>query len=1044
MNAAPLSPAAAPGARLPFLAASARARLLRRASPAAREGRQGAPDSEEGDERADRPAGGEAAVGGRRLVLGFLDVAGSSLASFAVGVFATWRFGGELLGLYALFFTAFVLGAVIPAQLLCAPAELSVVHDAPDRQLRGVRGLAPFVALLGGAVALVAAAVIALAVGVEGRDFALLALTMMAATALSPLQDHLRRLSHQALASEVAATMSAVQAVVTLGALVALGSPSRWVAAAPFGALLCANVVSSAVGVALLRRRRLSFTGLRSSVVTLARTGRWLAGAQAAGALGAMGALLMVSLLAGVDEAGVCEAVRVLSQPVYVAGVGLLTVMNPSIYRARHNRERRAEARVRRQYKGILTLVSVATLVTFSTLNPWNPLKGWFPTAYSRPGLLEALIVGQWLVFWPQAKVSGLIADRRVAEVSKAQMTGLPLQLMVSGSAAAVGAWGYLLGLIAAAAGRIVVIGTLERRGPAPSRTGLLRNVGRAPGRVRGRVPFGEVSAMHDAHPLDEPSILGAVRRRPFLFALCVVVGLGLGALAATMSSGFVGTSTVTVADPAATSLFDTTRQFDADRYVADQVAVLSSPEVFDEAAATLRASGSWRSVDADALRDVVSIASSDGSNTLTVSATAATEDQASATVEAVLDAYVAATTAANAEEVAASKRELEAQVDAIDVELAGLDATIAALQAGAASEVRLEGAIAERNALLLERASLGTRSRELSVDLARNPSGVTRRTEVAVADGAGSVLRFPLLGVVLGAAAGTFLTYLSARRRRHFEREDEPQALLGLRYLATMPSQALAASSPAAQLRRSSALEFVATLVETESRRRQVHRFGFVSPSSSPELVAFTGSLERMLARPLPGRAQAGNAEERAAPQGNGHRDGEGVNGEARNGHGNGAPALPRRVPAAPSRAGPPSELGSGTHAEASGSDPSRLPWRGGPQRALPAPSVGEETASDGAAAVDPWHGWRAEPAMASAVPAAAGQDPAAPDSLVVIEVPQFLAAPGRAPAGDQLDGVVLLLGPSDDIAAAAEVARRVAVLGWDLLGYVYVVDRL
>ena len=58
-----------------------------------------------------------------------------------------------------------------------------------------------------------------------------------------------------------------------------------------------------------------------------------------------------------------------------------------------------------------------------------------------------------------------------------------------------------------------------------------------------------------------------------------------------------------------------------------------------------------------------------------------------------------------------------------------------------------------------------------------------------------------------------------------------------------------------------------------------------------------------------------------------------------------------------------------------------------------------------------------------------------AEPGTLVLVEVS---SAGAGADDGDRLDAIVLVLDSREGIADAAEVTRRVNVLGWPLLGYV------
>ncbi|MEZ5233918.1 MAG: hypothetical protein R2749_14610 [Acidimicrobiales bacterium] len=1077
-----------------------------------------------------------------RFALGFVDVAGSSLASFSLGIYATRALDAELLGVYALFFTGFLLGAVVPAQLLCVPAELEAVRGPLSGQFRGLRSLAPWVLAAGAATAVLTVALIALTVGTSRPGFWPLALTMVPTAALSPLQDHIRRLCHQAHRSNIAAGMSAVQATVTLIGLVLLGTGGGGRALAPFGALFLANVASSTLGFTQLRRERLALTGRHLDAGELMRTGRWLTGAGTAQAAGGLGSLLLVSRLAGVTAAGLCEAVRVLSQPVYVVSTALLAVLNPVLFRAHLSGDHEGGRRARRQYGLVLTAVSAVLLLASTRVNPLNPLPGWFPAAYEEPWLLEVVIISQLLFHLPLSTVSSLLGRRRVKPAALGQIAGFPPQLLLASTAGIAGAWAYAFGFIGAAATRIVAIGSLQQR----DRTAEAAGGGAAAPRALRRPRKG--SDMTDPHPIEEPSVIGAALRHPLVVGLSVVGGLLLGGAGAVAAGDRYEASTeLTVQDPRLTALFQGSPNLDAKRYVADQVDLLQSPEVLRAAASRLSGSR-WGEITMDDVADGLAVRSSDASNTFTVAFGDADEAFAAAADEAVVVAYIDAAEAVTRTEFDNTINALEDQIDELDTKVATLDREIASYQDAGATMVdaRLDAAIATRARLYDERTSLSIRMREVTIDLARNPSGVTRRSTTYTESAAGGALRFVLLGGFVGGLAGTAAAYVKARRRRTFESASEPERLLGLRYLATIPAHGRGTPTAAVVRQRESVLEFLATVVEGEARRREISRFGFVSPSSSRELAPLGGALQHMLA----GTAAEHDEPAAATPaltidlrDGRDGLDGEvrtangaaGVNGshgtapagEVRNGSvQNGSSAGYDRHDPAPSVQGAASgRSATATATRWSGGGVDRSgegDGDGGPPDdvELTEPlldgvepdgvglddAMADDEALDGPAGLDDQHGpfdgtdldWldldldldgdrdpstglgvaadedaRSEgPAVAPARGdddgAAGGIRPTASygngngsmtqrsepggtgaggsggagegDTLVLVECPQYARDDAD---GNQIDAIVVVIDHHESIAATAEVARRVQVLGWDLLGYVYVTDR-
>ena len=87
-----------------------------------------------------------------RLIMGFVDSSLASLGTFAVGLYATRYLSPDQLGAYALFFGAFLLIIMVPAELIFRPAEVVTVGYSPDERLGVLRsslsiGAAPSVAV---------------------------------------------------------------------------------------------------------------------------------------------------------------------------------------------------------------------------------------------------------------------------------------------------------------------------------------------------------------------------------------------------------------------------------------------------------------------------------------------------------------------------------------------------------------------------------------------------------------------------------------------------------------------------------------------------------------------------------------------------------------------------------------------------------------------------------------------------------------------------------------------------------------------------------
>ncbi len=75
----------------------------------------------------------------RRLPAGVADAAFASLATFAAGLSAVNLFNDVDRGVYALFFTAFGLGVVLPWELILIPAEVNAVSFPVADRMRRAR-----------------------------------------------------------------------------------------------------------------------------------------------------------------------------------------------------------------------------------------------------------------------------------------------------------------------------------------------------------------------------------------------------------------------------------------------------------------------------------------------------------------------------------------------------------------------------------------------------------------------------------------------------------------------------------------------------------------------------------------------------------------------------------------------------------------------------------------------------------------------------------------------------------------------------------------
>jgi O-antigen/teichoic acid export membrane protein len=417
---------------------------------------------------------GQASV--RRAVpAGLLDAALASLASFIVTFYAARFLSAADLGTYALFFNAFIMAAIVPTQLLFSPAEIASLSYRGRRRLglldQSLRlGCLPAV----GAAMLGTLAAVAGSAGASGAVVVPLTLTCVLCTAVSPVQDHVRRLLHFAGASWRAAAMSVVQLVTVLGSLLFLAwlrVPSPWL---PFGALLTANVLSLSLGLVLAAERRNYEPLERVAVRDLFRFGRWLVLVGLTPAAAWFLAGVLVTHLAGAATLGYVEAARVVSQPVFVLMMGLSAVLVPRLMEAAVERRPDRARLASLPFRVIIVAAGVLYLLAVGFRWRLNPLLPVLPSAYVVQGVVALMIVGQVLqgvLQPPRAELTGVGWGALLFRLSVA--ASLPLCLMAA-TAGATGVFAAPLGLVAQG---IVGLWLLE-----PARRRIYRGTRPAPG----------------------------------------------------------------------------------------------------------------------------------------------------------------------------------------------------------------------------------------------------------------------------------------------------------------------------------------------------------------------------------------------------------------------------------------------------------------------------------------------------------------------------------------------------------------------------------
>jgi hypothetical protein len=403
----------------------------------------------------------------RRAVPGGLIDAGlASLASFCATSYATRLLAPADLGTYALFFSAFLMAAVVSTQLLFWPAEISALRYEGSRRLRLLEQSLRlgFLPVVGAAIVGVLAAVAGSA-GAPSEVVLPLALTSGACVLVSPVQDHTRRLLHSAGHSWHAATMSAT----LLGALLAcilvlhlLHIGPAWV---PFGSLALANATSLAIGLLLVVGKRRSLEPLeRLRLGELVRLGRWLVLIGLTPTTASFIAGVLVTHFASASALGYVQAAGLLSQPMYVLTVGLSAVLGPRLMQAGAERREELARRVSRPFW--IGLVVAASLYLLGAGFPWrlNPLPQLVPNAYIVGGLMPLMVIAQSLQGMLQPFRMQLTGARWVRTLLRLELSSSALLCLGSGTAAITGAFALPLGSIAWGVVGLCLLGRACRR----------------------------------------------------------------------------------------------------------------------------------------------------------------------------------------------------------------------------------------------------------------------------------------------------------------------------------------------------------------------------------------------------------------------------------------------------------------------------------------------------------------------------------------------------------------------------------------------------
>ena len=370
----------------------------------------------------------------KSIPAGLVDAAAAALATFGTGVYAANYFDPETgeLGVYALFFAIFLVAAIVPYKLAFLPGEVRLLSLPPSEQLGGFRLTLPTgvpVAMVGGLVVLLA--------WIPASDAELslvvpLAITTVITGILSPIQDHVRRVMHQAGQSWLAAGTSLVQvtvAAITITLGIVVGIDKAWI---PFGALVMANTFSIGIGLLMANRRATPARGEPYVLGDLARSGRWLTGFGLLPVGSAFIAAAIVDVTAGSDFLGFAEAARVAGRPLLVFVTGVSAVLNPRSLVAGRDRDKPAGDRLARIGHLLVLGPGLLFLVWLGVDWAGNPMAWLVENAYTVEFLTLVTIVSNILWGLLFAEESQLIGGNREIDIFKIYLFGAAAQIGIA------------------------------------------------------------------------------------------------------------------------------------------------------------------------------------------------------------------------------------------------------------------------------------------------------------------------------------------------------------------------------------------------------------------------------------------------------------------------------------------------------------------------------------------------------------------------------------------------------------------------------------
>jgi O-antigen/teichoic acid export membrane protein len=382
-----------------------------------------------------------------RIPAGLVDAGASSVATFSVGIIATRVLDASQLGLYAIFFSAWLLASQLPMQLILVPAEAKLVNRPSAQRMKfllhNLTMALPFSLLASGIV------IGLMSVAPKSVDSVAawqLSITAALVTGFFPLQEHARNLLHLSGSHWAAAFVSIIRLMVAATALL-VGLKAGWAPGIlPFGSLALADLMALLASLVIVRPR----LDLKADYKTLnlLSTGRWLLLSASLGPAAGLAVSVLIASLAGSAALGLAEAARVAAQPIIVLGIGLSAVLRPTSMEAAIARDNKKARSVSRKFGIGLALTSLFYIGAISLPTAINPLEALIPKAFTLSGLLQLSVIAAFIEGSVYLQRAELIVLGRTSSLTLGEASAFGGRVSVAIPSASLQSWAAPLGSV--------------------------------------------------------------------------------------------------------------------------------------------------------------------------------------------------------------------------------------------------------------------------------------------------------------------------------------------------------------------------------------------------------------------------------------------------------------------------------------------------------------------------------------------------------------------------------------------------------------------